>query len=217
MSNFSRKSKAGFGLAVFIAILLIVGSFIFIKYRGVSASERTARGKVSWQTKLAEDINGDGKVEEIYLTSYNNGNTKSSVISARVNLFQSREKDLAGFEEDLAFCPNKKYFKMADGDTALCLFGEVGVHSENIQIIRLRDFLTVEFIDARGNHRQNMTSDVPYFDFNFAGLENFKIFFDNRDYDKNPLVDSIRTGYYLDNNAFRYNGSENLTLEGAIK
>jgi len=216
MSSFSNKQKFRFGFIMLLAIVLIATTFYYLKYRHVSASEAEARGEIVWQTKINEDINNDGKSELIYLTSYNSGQSKSSYISTRLNIFRQREQKLIGFEEDLAFCPHR-FFKLADGSVALCVFGEVGVHSQNVQILRWSDFSTLNFIDEDGNTNYNMISDSPYFDFNYAQTDKLKIFFDNRDYDKDPLVDNVRIYYYLDKDVFRYDGVERIYAEGSIK
>lgn len=210
------RQSIGFSIFILVGLVLLTGGFIYLRVRGVNASEAKERGEVTWQMHISEDLNADGKKETVYLTSYQQGEARRAYISTRDGLFSTRERELSGFEEDLSFCP-KKYFTDTSGNTDVCVFGLVGVHSENIQVVRWDDFSTVQFTDAQGKMRPSMTSDVPNFDFDYYNQDQVRIFFDNRDYDQDPLVDIIRTHYYLGNNVFNFSGMENLSNEGQIK
>lgn len=194
--------------------MLVIG-FLFIRFRSISASELENRGEIKWQISTTEDFNNDGRKENLLVTSYGKGSSHSVYISARDSLLHYREKLLVGFEEDLAFCP----MKILDigGEKAVCVFGEVGAHSQNIQIIKWRNFEAVNFVTQDGKVVSNMLTDVPDFDFNYAKTDKLKIYVDNRDYDSDPLVDIIRTYYYLGNSTFHFDGSEHIGSEGLIK
>lgn len=207
--------KMGLGVFVIVIALLLAATFVFMKYRGASASEIETRGDVAWQTSLSEDFNKDGKKETVTLTSYSKDNKYKSYISTNQSIISKREKELIGFEEDLAFCRVKDFYQ--GNDSILCVFGEVGAHSQNIQMIKWSDFSFLKFIDQKGAAHQNIACDVPNFDFSYSTDNKLRIYFDNRDYDKDPLVDIIRSHYYLVNSSFHYDGVERIGNEGLIK
>lgn len=209
------QQKIGFVLFALFFVLLLGAAYVYIRQKGISASELQDRGSIVWQTSTSEDFNNDGKQEKVVLTSYKKGDSYSAYISGDNKLLSKREGELSGFEDDLAFCRIKDI--SLGGDSAICIFGEVGAHSENVQVIRWSDFSPFDFVDQSGAHHANISCDVPNFDFDYTSKQKLKIYFDNRDYDKNPLVDIIRTHYYLENNAFKFDQSERLSNEGMIK
>lgn len=207
--------KIGFGFFILIGMLLLGSGYFFLRMKAVDASEMSSRGDIIWQLSLTEDFNDDKKKESVSVTLYKNGNKNSAYISTKDSLISSRERELLGFEEDIAFCPLKTL--SVGAEKAICIFGEVGAHSQNIQLIRWKDFAPVAFYDREGKRNFNVNSDVPSFDFNYAKGDKFRIYFDNRNYDMNPLVDIIRSYYYLGNNSFYFDTEERLVTEGLIK
>lgn len=207
--------KIGLSIYSFIALALIAGGAIYLSRGGVSASEMEDRGEVTWQISMTEDMNQDSKKEQIFVTSYLKEGSYRAFISTRDRWLRYRESELAGFESDLAFCPLKTI--TIDQEKAICVFGEVGAHAQNIQIIRWSDFSKIGFIDKKGVSNENIISDMPNFDFNYLNGDRTIIYVDNRNYEKDPLVDIIRTSYYLVNSAFKYLGEESFSIEGLIK
>lgn len=209
------KRRLFYSALVMIAIMVLIILFVVIKNFNASASEIQTRGKLVWQTSMLQDFNNDGKTEKLFLRAYQQADRFSSYISLERGLFYKREKQLIGFEDDLVFCPQKKFEEKQNN--IICVFGEVGVHSENIQFINFDDFSYVIFVDEDGRKRDNITFDAPYFNFEVDEEMREVVFFDSRNYDADPLVDIIRSYYYLDNNVFRFLHKENISTEGSIK
>lgn len=209
------KRRLFYGSLVITVVLLLGVSFIVIKYMNASASENDIRGKVVWQTTSLKDYDDDGKKDKLVLKSYLNGDVYSNYISLESGLFKKREKRLTGFESDLVFCPQKEMMKR--DDELICIFGEVGVHSENIQFLRFNDFGNIKFVDEVGRRSDNMSFDAPYFNFAVDGTGKEMLYFDNRDYDKDPLVDMIRSYYNFDGEVLQFIKKENISMEGSIK
>lgn len=90
----------------------------------------------------------------------------------------------------------------------LCLKGEVGAHSMNIVLINLDTFAPIAF-EGPEMTNFNIISDVPYYDFVSPGT----LTADSRNYDKNPLYDSVRTYYLWKDGHFRFDKSEDITYD----
>ncbi len=208
----NRKKLIILSVVILVAVV-IAGGFMLIRAGDIDASELTFRGKLIRQNFIDRDLNNDGKFEKIYLSIYQKDNIKKSYISIRDGIGKKREKMLSGFEDDLVICPNG--IKPQNEENLICIFGEVGVHSQNIQFLRYRDLSTVNFIEKDGSIRKSMTCDVPYFDIKTDN--NLEIYFDNRNYEKDPLVDINRIHYYFNNDSFIYKNIEQLSQEGNIK
>ncbi len=210
-----HKRKIVLVVVFILFAIVIAGYYLLEKVNGIDASELSSRGKIIRQSILDKDLDNDGKTEKIYLSVYQKNNEKSSYIVVKDTVGRKREKKLSGFEEDLVICP--KQVETQNSAEIICLFGEVGVHSQNIQFLKYDDFSFVQFVDQDGIFRDNISCDVPYFDYDVNSTNNLEIYFDNRNYDKDPIVDINRIHYYFNNDVFIYKSSEQLSQEGSIK
>lgn len=111
---------------------------------------------------------------------------------------------LIGFEDNIEFCTLPDSIK-STSPQLICLWGDVGVHSKNLQTYRYEGgrLLGVEF-KRDSQIDTNMTSDVP--DFRFSSDSTGSVIFQvlDRDYDRNPLIDAISSSYRLDGDRFLF-------------
>lgn len=107
--------------------------------------------------------------------------------------------ELSGFEDDILPCQNETVVMLDDG--TICLIGDVGVHSQNIQFIRYQNYnlRVLKFIDKNSQPSENQLSDSPKFLLtdNNAGLTFSS---DMRDYDRDPLKNITRTIFKFNSN-----------------
>lgn len=116
-----------------------------------------------------------------------------------------RPLNLTGFEDEVSTCSDHKIDFPANSKS-VCLAGEVGVHSMNLQIIRLTatGLKAVSFKSESGSISLNISADLPYFSFkdiNNDGTPDIAAY--NRDYDSDPLKYAIKS-YYLGDKAENY-------------
>jgi len=209
------KRKITFVFAIIIFLGLLLSAFFIIKNYSAGADELFDRGEVIHKISLKKDINKDKNKEKLTLTVHKKDDNYRSFLSVSSGYFDNKEVELLGFEEDLTFCPTA-FIGENNNNSFVCLFGEVGVHSENIQFVNLNSMEFVPIINNSGDSLKNISCDLPYFELlEKDGQE--QLYLDNRNYDKNPLVDIIRTYYYLDNDVFKYLKSEQISTDGDIK
>lgn len=150
-----------------------------------------------------------------------NGNTKDlsselGLASGTVTLAQQKQEEkssfkvirhywmfkravgLTGFEEEVNLCTNHQIDFPKNSDS-VCLTGEVGVHSMNLQIIRLAGLglKAASFSPMTGSSSDNISSDLPFFSFkdiNNDSIIDLAVY--NRDYDSDPLKYAMKS-YYL--------------------
>jgi len=142
------------------------------------------------------------------LSRYKNGLDNVWILS-KIGLWKNLNLSLSGFEDSVETCRQKVY---QVGDVSLlCLKGDVGVHAQNLIMIDLIQFQPVSFQNDDGKY-YSLISDVPFF---YTENESLAILIaDMRNYDKNPLADSIRNYYQWSGNGFIFDKQENITYDG---
>ena len=142
------------------------------------------------------------------LSRYKNGLDNVWILS-KIGLWKNLNLSLSGFEDSVETCRQKIY---QVGDVSLlCLKGDVGVHAQNLIMIDLIQFQPVSFQNDDGKY-YSLISDVPFF---YTENESLAILIaDMRNYDKNPLADSIRNYYQWSGNGFIFDKQENITYDG---
>lgn len=187
-------------LFVFLIVFFVAvsGVVIFLVYKnGILADEQKAHGEEIDRKFLRENSLGNFE-----LVTYKLDNKLSFYLQTERSLFSVSEVKLSGFEKDINFC-NASILNFSSEVSAVCVYGDVGVHSRNIQLIRFssEDLKPIPFIKA-DKSSNNVFSDTPDFGFidkDSTGRSGF--FIDNRNYAKNPVVDNIRSYYYFSNMA----------------
>ncbi len=114
--------------------------------------------------------------------------------------------ELVGFESDASLCARKIY--EINQQKFVCFRGLVGVHSENYVLVSLDKFRPIDFVQS-GLIDPNIYSDVPS-----AGISQNIFLIDQRDYDRDPISDSIRYKFTFDGSAFVFDKKINITYDG---
>lgn len=197
-------------------MILLVSAFVMFR-NGIFASEIEDRGRVKDQIQANIDLNNDGKNEKILVTAYesNNDNHYLFYLDVKESIFVNLNSILSGFEKEISFCPDKIIKK--DGyPNMLCITGYVGAHSQNIQFFTLQnDQLDLIKFSRDTTLGDSISSDSPNFGFNLGpDSDKLEFYADNRDYNKNPLVDIKRDYYYFKNNLMMFDRLENLEYNG---
>jgi len=186
-----------------IILIVIVSASIFVLVALNLRSNQTADfGKLISTTTLTLDGNG-----EYLLQRYQNGYDSIWVLSES-DFWQIKRLRVDGFEDLAAVCSQPTF--QIGGTNIMCLRGYVGAHSENVVMINLDKFIPIEFADDE-NIDYNIISDAPYFVFDTALPGELAA--DMRNYDKNPLIDSIRSYFKWDGTKFAFDKSEEITYD----
>jgi len=189
---------------IFLVFLVLV--FVFTCKNYIFADSNN-EGKPVSSKKVEVTINEHS--EKFSIEKYQNNNEYQYFL-VKNNLFGSKHKiKLSGFEEEILLC-KQKVVKLQNDNEAICLMGNVGVHSQNIQVIKYLDnhFSIIPFV--RESTSENITTDVPYFHFSEDNGKT-KLIIDQRNYDLNPLTSSIRSSYEISDKGFVFDGEENIT------
>lgn len=207
-------------ISVFAVILIFVlGYYIF--YKRILAD--SVYGPEINKTVKQVDFNGDGINEAIIVSEHQkNGNN--------IFLLEYKSKkeiftlELKGFESIVDFCPDP-FPKMNDSTRIICLYGPVGVHSQNVEFVRLiNSQLKSIDINSGDTKLANISSDAPKFGFEDLNQDgNLYLYIDDRNYDLDPILDSWRSYYYFKDNEFIFdhkvaleNGIETSNQQGKI-
>lgn len=176
--------------------IIVVFIAIFLSLNGNLVGADTANGN-------AKDLSLEFSLPEgtITLIQQKQGEKPNFKIIRRYWLFQ-RALTLTGFEEEANLCADHQIDFAHDAKT-ICLIGEVGVHSMNLQIIQLTatGLKAASFTPAIEAKSNNITSDLPFF--SFQDIDNDSIIdlvVYNRDYDSDPLKYAFKSYYLGDEN-----------------
>jgi len=158
--------------AIFIFSLVIIAIILFENF--------------STENKYIESIKVGGT--EIFLKK----DGSDFYLVKNKSFFNKAQLKLSGFENEVLFCPDFSTLKL--NDDVVCLTGFVGAHSQNLQLVSIKDgdLGTVSFLTNGGNEAENIMSDLPkmrVIDYNEDGKDDIMVY--NRNYDKDPLANSI--------------------------
>lgn len=175
-----------------IILLIVLFSVALILYKSKVLADSNL-GTPYKSSDLSAEFNQ--KNGSVLLNSYKQGdNTFLHRLILKRNNIHKNNLELSGFEEDIYLCRDEKIaFPIKSG--YLCLVGPVGVHSENLQIIRFvtDHFEAVQF--AKDNEvSPNLVSDVPAYKFESGNVWPMILVYD-RNYDQDPLADAIESAY----------------------
>ncbi len=187
---------------ILITVAVISASFYF------GLQKVRADSVVDWGVLISKQNISISRKNNFILSKYQKEKNINWVIT-KIGLWTNQNLVLAGFEDSVQLC-QKNVYQIGDIQT-LCLSGFVGAHAENVVLIDLTKFQPIEFTDFVGKHF-NIISDVPYFI--FSNNEKQIFISDMRNYDKNPLSDSIRNYYSWDGQRFVFDKDENITYDG---
>ena len=189
---------------IFSTFLVLV--FIFT-YKNYISADSNSESKLLSSKDIEVTIGG--RSEKFSIDKYQN-NSEYQYFLVKKNLFGSKNKiKLSGFENELLLC-EQKVIKLQNNEEAICLVGDVGAHSQNVQIIEYSNgrFAVIPFL--RESTSENITTDVPLFHFD-EDSEKTKLIIDQRNYDLNPLNSAIRSFYEISDKGFVFDEEENIT------
>jgi len=190
MKREAAKNLCGFLIIVFVASLIF--QFIRICKQNFTEPENLTK---------KEDIflalgNQDKKFS---IEIYAEGLTRNAYFIGKT-LFSKNKLKLSGFERDIKIYSQgtenigERYF--------VCLYGDVGVHSQNIEIVAIeKDRLKPVKIKSKEDNSENIVSDYPGFSFK-KEEDNLILTVDQRDYDKDPTLFSKREKYIYNGELF---------------
>ena len=183
--------------------MAVISASFYIGVTQIQASEVNGFGTLFSKQDLSILTDHD-----YTLSRYKNGLDNVWILS-KIGLWKNLNLSLSGFEDSVETCRQKIY---QVGDVSLlCLKGDVGVHAQNLIMIDLIQFQPVSFQNDDGKY-YSLISDVPFF---YTENESLAILIaDMRNYDKNPLADSIRNYYQWSGNGFIFDKQENITYDG---
>ena len=147
-----------------------------------------------------------GKEEKFSIEKYKTGEDYKYFLTQNTLFGQKKKILLSGFEDNISLCG-----KESGIGNAICLMGDVGVHSQNIEILKyLNGRFTIFPFYKDGALSNNISSDVPNYSFETKnGSVNLVI--DQRDYDTDPINNAIRSRYKATDSGFVFDGIENIT------
>lgn len=189
-------------ILIFLIIICSIGAII--QFILVSKNElSTPENLVSEKTYSIEIGN---KFAKIKIETYSNAEGFSSYIIKK-NLSHIEKMKLTGFEHNINFY--KETSSNIDGQELLLLFGDVGVHAQNIQVISIADdkIKTVKMKENK-NFFDNMVTDVPHY---LVENNMRQLTIDSRDYDKDPTMFSKRSIYIWQNGQFVFDRVEDFS------
>jgi hypothetical protein len=178
----------------------------------ISADSNNLGKPVSTKT-LTTSI--DGKKTSFTLLKYKNENTDGFdfILSKKNMIGGSTSLKLTGFENDLNLCEEGN-IKLADNSGyAVCLIGDAGVHSQNILLVKyFGGKLSNIKISGGETSGDNISSDVPNYNFVDRNDDGFlDLAVDLRNYDGDPIMESVRSYYKNSGSEFNFDGKENIT------
>ncbi|HLC43930.1 MAG TPA: hypothetical protein VJK08_02285 [Patescibacteria group bacterium] len=188
---------------IILILMAVISASFYIGVTQIQASEVNDFGTLFSKQDLSILTDHD-----YTLSRYKNGLDNVWILS-KIGLWKNLNLSLSGFEDSVETCRQKIY---QVGDVSLlCLKGDVGVHAQNLIMIDLIQFQPVSFQNDDGKY-YSLISDVPFF---YTENESLAILIaDMRNYDKNPLADSIRNYYQWSGNGFIFDKQENITYDG---
>jgi len=182
------------------AVIFLV--LLFLLFWGIKkyGADTIYRGELLSTKKIT--VNGQN-----YSVNKYSDNKQSVFILSLRRFLVKKEIILSGFENEVETCgtPVIKDKRL----NVLCLKGNVGAHSQTVELVDLDSFTPVKVIDEDGVVTDFFVSDVPDFEYSDG------IFYCHyRNYDKNPLTDAIRYSFVLKNGVFIFDKKANITYDG---
>lgn len=189
------------GLITITVLIAVLSSFYF----GVVRIYAYESGEFGRQIQIRNfSLSGQGNFS---LTQFQKDKVKSWILT-KYGLWSNININLIGFEDSVDLC--RENIHKIDDTNILCLKGYVGAHAENIALVDLAKFQLVKFDDGV-NTNYNVISDEPLFSWKESDPRKFVT--DMRNYDKNPLSDSIRSYYRWDKDRFIFDKLNNITYD----
>lgn len=184
-------------LSIFVGVILV--SFYFgITF--IRADQKTDLGQLITEKTI------DLGMSEVYKIGQYQKNGQDSWVISRENNKAKKTLSLSGFEDEVNQC--KKPLFTIGATKIICLKGNVGVHSQNLELVNLETLEPIKFQDGEESY-SGVISDVPNFQ-----LEKTTFFVDMRNYDNDPLMTAIRLSFNFSEGRFTFDKKGNITYDG---
>ena len=187
--------------------IIILAFFILIVFFGNNIKADSDLGTEIDQIFFSVKINN--KKMKFSVKSYSKDSSEKKYLFYST-LFKTKRIYLSGFEDEINLCA-KPVLKVIGGE-AICLFGDVGAHSQNLVFVN-DDFSLISIIN-KDIIAQNTVTDTPNYqilDYNNDGIDDFYV--DSRNYDKNPIIDMIRDYYRGEKGKFVFDRQEDVEVK----
>ena len=198
MKNSKKKAKILFSTLILIIIIFLF--VFFVIYKSVNAEDETA---VISKKSISATIRGEKQIFTIEKLQENDNSIKTRLIY-QTSPMSKLSVDLVGFEDGVLPCKTSEGYLGDEYRDILCLTGDVGVHSQNLSMIRVLDNkLEPVYFKNGADKLVNITSDVPNIqikDYNNDGKNELVV--GSRDYDNDPTINSIQNVYVLKDGVF---------------
>lgn len=154
--------------------------------------------------KISEQKLGQGQHGELIISERIRDGRKFWLLT-EAQVWKTKSTELVGFEDELKPCRSKKY--VFGDQTFYCFRGFVGAHSENYVLVNTTTLESVKFKNS-ANSDQNIYSDVPS-----AKIEGQSFIIDQRNYDLDPVSNSIRYYYNYAGDQFVFDKKMNIKYD----
>lgn len=199
------KKRAKILLILTLAVLVFGAIFYFYKYSKIKADSDLGFLK----SEKNFDLVLDEKNIKFAIKSYKNDEITTSYLFFS-NVFKIKRVQLVGFEDDINLCGNP-VIKLG-GKDAICLVGDVGAHSQNIALVN-NGISLVEILEENSNLKNVITDSPNYFFLDYNEDSELDLIIDNRDYEKDPLVNAIRKYYRWAGSGFVFDKVEDIAVK----
>lgn len=192
---------------IFIVCMAGVISLIFLYKNRIFADQ--LHGDTISRQSITADLDLDNKTEKVTVATYRSNNKNVSEIRISKSIFNEQSISLSGFEDNVKFC-DQDIIRLSESDTYVCIVGDVGVHSQNIQLARYKDgkITFAKFINGPTGS-ENITTDEPKFNID-TSVSPVEFSIDNRNYDFDPVRNGVRSSYKYSNGLFTFTGSKDI-------
>ena len=211
------------GVVILIAAaVLLVGVLVYsLVYKKILAD--SIYGNEIDRISRQFDVDNDGLNENITILIYQKDSKNQFYLEVNHTKKSTVRLQLSGFENEANFCP-EAFPQFNQPGRLICVFGPVGAHSENIELISYQlqtNQLTPTIFNLDQSKSDNIASDAPLF--GFENNNRLEFYVENRNYDADPTLDSLRSYYYFKDDEFLFDktvplvgGELNSNQEGKI-
>lgn len=188
-------------------VIGILGILILLLFNSLAQADEIFVKEFSWKI--------DGQTRNFVIETKKNNNTTIHTLKEKRFFGHLAPIQLEGFEAEVSTCNTHKDGNILKLDNVICLTGDVGVHAQNLEFIKVTNngFQIVKFEDKESD-QANIISDVPNFGFQDKGGEKI-VYSDYRDYDDDPLYSAIRKYFKLKDSRFVFDRQVNIKYDGS--
>ena len=194
---------------IYLTVLLdlVILALAAVVFLGVNRNDFQADFKGGNYQSFQVELSGQSRT--IRLGFVENNGSKKALLTITDGFWRTEKIELSGFEDNIDLCEEKVINLGLNSTNAICIIGDVGVHSQNIEFIKITDGhpSAVQFL-INQQPFDNVFSDLPRFrlvDYNTDGTQDLLVY--ARNYDLDPLHDAVVDYYRGENGSFVFDKS----------